>query len=127
VSEHISVDRAKIKAMIEDHWRSYLGITGQYLQSAHELSDRFAEDLDATTSLMPPEQGQEFNEVFNEELNNFMDEYRRNPAAVEQHLGLREHSTRPSCHQASLADVAVRKAFRATVWDSVDSLLRLFR
>jgi hypothetical protein len=48
---------------------------------------------------MSPEQAQEFNEVFNEELNIFMDEYQQNPAAVEQRLGLRENSACPSYHQ----------------------------
>jgi hypothetical protein len=127
VPEPINVDRAKIRAMIEDHWRSYLGITCQYLQLAHEMSGRFAESLDATTSLMPPEQAQELNEIFKEELNIFMDEYRRNPAAVEQRLSLRENSASPPYHQPSLADPEVKEAVRATVLESVASLLRLFR
>lgn len=127
MSEHISVDRATIRAMIEDNFRSVFAISRQNPEIAKETSDRFFEGLEATASLMPTEQAQEFLQIVVEENSLFMAEYRRDPTAAVQRLGLSVEQVRPSHHRQSLADVAVRTAVRATVWESVDSLFRLFR
>ena len=126
MAEQASVDRAAIRALVEDNFRCVLAVAREHRQIAHESIDLFYKALEATASLMASERAEEFLKVVQEEQNIFIDEFRQNPTAVEQRLGLRGDPARPS-HRSDLADVGAGAAVRVTMKESVDPLFGVFR
>jgi len=134
MAERAATDRSAIRAMVEDFWRSFLAVGRHNPDVGRETIMRFEERLSATAALMPPAQSATFLRVVDEEREVLFQEYERNPDALKRRLGLGQNDAvvcvqhRGGGHrQQSLGDVAVRTAVRATVWESVRELFRLFR
>ena len=67
MEEQSRVDRTTVRAMVEDHWRSFLAVARQNPLIALKSINGFRDRLLATASLMPPEQAQEFLQAVDEE------------------------------------------------------------
>jgi hypothetical protein len=75
---------------------------------------------------MPSEQAKTFTQTVEEQRQILFDEYGRNPEALKHRLGLAGPPA-VTYQQQGLGEMVVRTAIRATVWESVFSLFRLFR
>jgi hypothetical protein len=129
MSESINIDRGAIRAMVEDFWRSFLAVAKQNPHVGKESIVRFDERIRATAALMQTQQAASFLQTVDEEREILFDEYQRDPEALKQRLGLAP-SFAPALvihRQQMLGEVVARTAVRATVWESVFALFRLFR
>ena len=82
------MDRAAIRAMVEDFWRSFLAVASQNPQIGVESVSRFDERMQSTASLMEKEQAENFLRIVEEERELLFNEYQRNPDALKRRLGL---------------------------------------
>jgi hypothetical protein len=138
---HEDVDRAAVRHLVEDFWRS-LVLLGRHLGETHptsppkefrtaftDFSRRFEEQNQATAALMPPEQAKMFMQMIEEEDTICFEERQRNPDAFYRRLGLELTST-PPVHppviykRQGIAEMAVRTVVRATIWELIVSLFR---
>ena len=118
-----------MRAMAEDHRRSFLAVAKQNPHSGRESILRFDERIQAIAALMQPQQAALFLQTVDEEREILFDEYQRDPEALKHRLGL-SPSVAPALvihHQQTLGEVVARTAVRATVWESIFALFRLFR
>jgi hypothetical protein len=124
-----SIDRAAIRAMVEDFWRSFLAVVRQNQQISRETILRFEERIRAMAALMSPEQSEVFLQTADEEREILYNEYWRSPEALKHRLGLVSNLQQPVAihQQQGLGGTIVKTAVRATVWESVFALFRLFR
>jgi hypothetical protein len=129
MGEIVNIDRAAIRSMVEDHWRSFLAVAKDNPQIGGESILSFEERMRAIASLMEPEQAQIFIQTLEEEREILFEEYKHNPEGLKHRLGLTPQFTQPVIihQQRGLGQLAVRTAVRATIWESIFALFRLFR
>ncbi|HUC72660.1 MAG TPA: hypothetical protein VMS01_15835 [Stellaceae bacterium] len=127
--QNVNIDRAAIRSMVEEHWRSFLAVARDNPQIGKDSILRFQERIRSTASLMQPDQARVFIQAVEEEGEILFTEYGRNPDDLKQRLGLSPRFTNPvvTHQQQGLGEMVVRTAIRATVWESVFGLFRLFR
>jgi hypothetical protein len=127
----VTIDRAAIRSMVEDHWRSFISVAVSNPQIGFQTLQNFDERIQATAALMPPERAAMYLQAVEEEREILFNEYNRNPDALKRRLGLgpvRQPNRVVHQHQRqSIGEMAVRTAVRATIWESVISLFRGFR
>jgi hypothetical protein len=129
MSQSMDIDRSAIRAMVEDHWRSLLAVAQTNPHLGRESILRFDEQIQATAALMQPQEGAVFRQTVDEEREILFNEYQRDPDSLKHRLGLTP-SVAPTLvihHQQTLGEVVGRTAVRATVWESIFALFRLFR
>jgi hypothetical protein len=92
----------------------------------YEHALRWADRIEATASLMPPEQAKIFKEIAEEETVLLMRELKRNPKALPKRLGVEIGKRSPPVvyQRQSIGEMAIRTAVRATVWELIFSLFR---
>jgi hypothetical protein len=127
----VAIDRAAVRSMVEDHWRSFISVATTSPQIGAQSIQNFEDRIQATASLMVTDKAKMFIRAIEEEREVLFNEYRRNPDALRRRLGLgplnypnlvvRQHQ------RQSIGEMAVRTAVRATIWESVISLFRAFR
>jgi hypothetical protein len=132
MSESFSIDKAAVRAMVEDFWRSFIAVAKNNAKIGGEIIEQFEERIQSTAALMPSEQAKLFLDVIDEEREILFNEYKRNPVALKHRLGLLPNATPVASpalvyQRQGLGEIAVRTAVRATIWESVFSLFRLFR
>ena len=135
---NVTVDRAAIRQMVEDFWRSQLlyhrnlidtqpNLTPEQSQEAvFQFVRRFFDRIEATAALMPPEQAETFNEMVQEEYLYLGREFERDRNATLQRFGI-GFTSPPSqavYHRQGIGEMAVRTAVRATIWELIFSLFR---
>ena len=110
--------------MLDDFWRSAI------LQSAHDMSliprmwEDFVRNTAVATSHMPKvEQEAYIGEMLNMNVQ-YMNEFQRNQQGMRARLGIGRSDNMAG---SQIAKVAVNAAVRATVWQSVAAVFRLFR
>jgi hypothetical protein len=132
------MDRIAIREMVEDAFRSQLLFQKNYIDAyphstpqesqdaAYEFVQRWAQRIEATADLMPPEQGAAFRDMVDEEYGFLGRELKRNPQAFAQRLGVATGRPTPQVayQRQGIAEMAVRTAVRATVWELIWSLFR---
>ena len=127
----VTIDRAAIRSMVEDHWRSFISVAVSNPQIGFQSLQDFDERMQATAALMPPERAAMYLQSVEEEREILFNEYNRNPDALKRRLGLgpvRQPNRVVHQHQRqSIGELAVRTAVRATIWETVISLFRAFR
>jgi hypothetical protein len=137
----IDVDRATVRRMVEDFWRSLM-LYGRHLGETRpnisrdeaarltlEFSRSFDERNQATAALMQPDQAEAFLKMIEEEDSICFDEHQRDPDAFYRRLSLNLTSNpqppaRVVYRRQGLGELAVRTAVRATVWEMIFSLFR---
>ena len=118
--------------MVEDFWRSFIAVARHNPKIGGEIIEQFEERIQSTAALMPSDQAKLFLDVIDEEREILFNEYKRNPVALKHRLGLLPNATPVAppalvYQRQGLGEIAVRTAVRATIWESVFSLFRLFR
>jgi hypothetical protein len=82
-----STDRAVIRAMVEEFYRSFIAVA-QTPQVSAQLITRFDERITATAAGMEPEKAATYLQIVDEERQILFDEYEKNPDALKTRLGL---------------------------------------
>lgn len=113
--------------MVEDHWRGFLSSGSE--ETSRMMILRFDDRIRAMAFTMSGDQGDVFLAVIDEERELLANEYQRGPDALKARLGLgpRQAAVVVRGSRQDLGDVAVRTAVRATVWQGIRELFRLFR
>lgn len=126
LTDNLSIDRTAIHNRVEDYWRSFLTFTSSNPKMASESTRRFNELIEATASLMPADQVQEYLQAVEGEREVLFQEYRRNPDAQKHRLGVGTNQApqHVAYHQEGMGEMVVRTAVRATVWQAIWSLFR---
>ncbi len=129
--QRIALDKMRNSARlaVEDHWRNFLTLVHIDKRKAIEAQKSFDATMNMLTEHMPEPDASLFRQAIDVEREKILDEYDRNPDALKARLGLRNQvpaSTR-SQHRQGLGELAVRTAVRATVWESIRSIFRMFR
>lgn len=129
VREVPSIDRDAIRSMVEDFWRSFLAVGRTNPVIGQQTVMRFEERIKSTAALMPGDQAQVFLKAVDEERETLFNEYNRDPDALKHRLGLPLDATPVVLYQQrqGFGEMAVRTAVRATIWESIFSLFRVFR
>jgi hypothetical protein len=133
-AENMLMDRADITVMVEDFWRSFIPIAFNGDQrTATMIVERFQKQIDDMAKAMPATDAAQFNQMVEEERDRLFKEYNANPARMKARLGVPDGfgaesvAKGPRSNRMGLGELAVRTTVRATVWESVTSLFRLFR
>ena len=126
------VDGDEVREMVHDHWRALLMAAQKGDAKTAELMMLGFEPHVAALAEMRPEEERELFLLFVEiERDELFRDYERDPDALKQRLGvpaLNAPAVTHSGHQRmGLGELAVRTAVRATVWEMIISLFRLFR
>jgi hypothetical protein len=88
-----SFDRATVRKIVEDHWRERLPLRGygdrtQNITLVEQMDNRFLGQIQAWVNSMPPDQGKELCDMFNEESRASISEGERDPVAYALRLGV---------------------------------------
>jgi hypothetical protein len=127
----VTIDRAAIRSMVEDHWRSFISVAVNNPQIGAQSIQNFDEQINATAASMPSDRAEIYLQAVEEQREILFNEYNRNPDALTRRLGLAPLYApsvvmrQPS--RQSIGEMALRTAVRATIWESVISLFRAFR
>lgn len=125
------MDRQVVTGMVEDYWRAFIPAmqTGG-ADAALGVSQRFDERIEETASLMPPLDAAAFRQTVEAERERLIQEYQSDPVGLKNRLGvgLGIDGAQPRARGSSgMGDLVVRTAVRATIWESIWSLFRVFR
>lgn len=101
-----STDRAAIRAMVEEFWRSFLSLA-QTPEISTQLIVRFNARMQATAATMEPEKAAMFLQIVEEEREILFNEYERSPDALKTRLGLQPATIHPDIPQ-SLDPASIR-------------------
>ena len=126
-------DEKFIHELVDDSWRSFLTFAAQGSQALgvacierlDERSQQIAKTLEATA-------GMRFLAGVEAERVRIFDEYTKDPDALKRRLGVHAPTVAADQQQRgrssrSLGELAVRTAVRATVWESISAIFRVFR
>jgi hypothetical protein len=124
-----NTDRANIRAMAEEFWRSFLAVSKQNPQMGRDSIFRFEERIKATAALMQSRQADAYLRIIDEERDILFREYESSPERLKRRLGLAVAPPPPLVihHQQTLGEMAARTAIRATIWESIFALFRILR
>src|SRR5882724_8037817 len=84
----VTIDRAAVRSMVEDFWRSFISVAATNPQIGAQSIQNFDDRIQATASLMVPDKARMFLRAIEEERDVLFNEYRRNPDALKRRLGL---------------------------------------
>lgn len=116
-----------IVGMVEDYWRAFLLASANGQQStATKIVNQFQRRVDDMAALLPPDQQRAYIAAVTAVREDLFENHSADPEALKQRLGIVSFVPRTSSRMG-LGELAVRTAVRATVWESVFSVFRLFR
>lgn len=120
MNEVATVDRAKIRSMVEDAFRSLLTLDPTNTAGLVDAVRRQDEHFSTIASLMPQSQRDAFMRVVVEERQFLLDEQKRNPVGLRQRLGVQPVSTSTVVLQEeSMGKMAAKTAVRAGIWATI--------
>jgi|ERR1035437_4077673 phosphotransacetylase len=119
------------KEMVESYWKSFLAFSAEgSIDLAKECLVRFEERIAKHAKAMGND-GKRWMEIIDEQRDLIFDEYTKDPNALKTRLGISPapQPVQKAIHATgqNLGELAVRTAVRATVWESIISIFRLFR
>jgi len=125
------MDRDTVTGMVEDYWRAFIPAmqTGNP-ELGLGIAQRFDERIDKTASLMEPLEAAAFRQAVEAERERLLQEYQTDPIALKRRLGINLgiDDTQPRRRASDgMGGLMVRTAVRATIWESIWSLFRVFR
>ncbi len=88
-----SFDRATVRKIVEDHWRERFplrgyGVRTENITLVEQMDNRFLGEMQAWINSLPPDQGKELCDIFNEESHISIAEAERDPVAYAIRLGV---------------------------------------
>jgi phage terminase large subunit GpA-like protein len=119
--------RYSARNLVESHWRNFLALIDVDKKKAMEAPHTFDATLNMMMEHMPASDASLFRSVIEEERDKLSKEYWQNPAALKARLGVRNQTPTFTHNQHGLDDLVVRTAVRATIWQSIREVFRLFR
>ncbi len=136
--ERLSAERQRIeihnarysaKRAVEDHWRQFLTLVHVDRNKALQLVYSFDATAKKMAAQMPEPDASFFIQTIEAERVKLADEYDRNPDALKARLGLPTSIPiySPHSNRQSMDEMIVRTVVRATIWESIWAIFRLFR
>jgi hypothetical protein len=127
----MNFDRTTAREMVEDHWRAIIRVRGYGRRAKntvlmHQMTNQFADQMEALAEAMPPAQANEFMDICKEESRSIAAEFKRSFYDLARRLEVLPGSvSQPAnvSHRQGMGEMAVRTAVRASIWASV---FRLF-
>ncbi|KUR76969.1 hypothetical protein AQZ50_12185 [Novosphingobium sp. Fuku2-ISO-50] len=117
----------QITLMVEQFMRTYLTAhLQQGKRAGAAVRKKFQKEVVAKASLMPSKQRLDFILAVDKKRSAMLKEYNANPGGMILRLGLPPHIQTRS-NRMGLGELAARTAVRATVFETVFSVFRLFR
>jgi hypothetical protein len=88
-----SFDRATVRKIIEDHWRAIIPVRGYRMRAQNttltgQMTNRLENQVEAWIESLPPDQGNELDRIFGEELRLSAAEWKRDPVGFAHRLGV---------------------------------------
>lgn len=123
-----ALERSKITDIVEDYWRAF--ITAMQLHGSDAASHEFDGRIAEASRALGPMEALSFAQAVEADREKLMAEYVSDPGALKRRLGLSlgtDRKTKRRSGGQELGNLAVRTAVRATVWESVRAIFRLFR
>jgi hypothetical protein len=129
--QRVALDKIRNSARLaaEEHWRHFLSLVHIDRRKALEAVYGFDATMKEMTQYMPESDASFFRDTIKAEEEKLADEYDRNPDVLKARLGLTTSApafARSSSRQG-LDELAVRTVVRATIWESIWSIFRIFR
>jgi len=120
-----SFDRATVRKIVEDHWRATLPLRGDRMRAQNttlidQMTNRLGDQIDTWIKSLPPDEGNELDRMFDEEMRLSIAERKRDPVGFKRRLGVLPGSV---SHRQGIGEMAVRTAVRASIWEGI---FRLF-
>ena len=119
--------RYSARNLVESHWRSFLALVDIDKKKALEAPYAFEATINMMMEHMPAPDASLFRSVIEEERDKLTKEYWHNPAALKARLGVINQTSTRTHNRQGMDDLIVRTAVRATIWQSIRSIFRLFR
>jgi hypothetical protein len=121
--------RQSARLTVESHWRNFLFLVHIDKQKAFAAIREFERDMNMMYENLAPAQAAIFRQVIEEEREKLSNEYDRNPDALKTRLGLSNSmpAFRPYGNRQSMDELIVKTAVRATIWESIWLIFRMFR
>ncbi|HWA70234.1 MAG TPA: hypothetical protein VG821_10440 [Rhizomicrobium sp.] len=128
------MDRTAVRDLVEDYYRTLIPAmqTGG-ISAFNDVSSRFEERIRQTAALMPPLESASFSQIVDAERERLMADYQTDPIALKRRLGISLGVDAPHARTSygssggDLGNLVVRTAVRATIWESIWALFRVFR
>lgn len=126
------MDRKIIEEMVEDFWRAMIpAMQDQNLELCAELGSNFEKRISDAAEQLSPIEKAAFLQAVETARERIISEYQHDPVSLKMRLGLNLGVDGPTSKSQSnrmgLGELVARTAVRATVWDTINSLFRLFR
>jgi hypothetical protein len=122
------LERATVREMVEETWRKFLTFAASGSQAlGRDIILRFDEKVARQAASMSAGDAAIFTNLVEDERNRIFDEYTSSPEALKRRLGVGAPVETRTHASNDLGNLAVRTAVRATVWETIISLFRLFR
>jgi hypothetical protein len=127
--QNAELDKIRYSArnLVESHWRNFLAMVDVNKRKALEAPYAFEATINTMMEHMPAPDASLFRSVIEEERDKLTKEYWSNPAALKARLGVINQTATHTYNRHSLDDLVVRTAVRATIWESIWAIFRLFR
>jgi hypothetical protein len=122
------MDRDVVRGMVEDYWRTIIpALQNSGAAASQEIGTRFEQRIAETAALLPPIESAAFIQTVDAERERMMAEYKADPVALKQRLGVSLGIDGPShrtYQRQGIGEMAVRTAVRATIWEVIWKLFR---
>ena len=86
-----------------------------------QMTNRLGDQIDTWIKSLPPDEGNELDRMFDEEMRLSIAERKRDPVGFKRRLGVLPGSV---SHRQGIGEMAARTAVRAVIWEGI---FRLFR
>lgn len=118
--------REEVRDLVEENWRQFLNFASQGSQAlGAQVIQRFEEKTQALAAKMPPEQGEAFLAMIEEERDKIFDEYTASPESLKKRLGVAEAVSAPiPRNRQGVGEMVVKTAVRASIWALIWDLFR---
>ena len=117
--------------LVEDYWRAFVSLSQTNTAAADEFSQRFGQRIQTMAGAMEPLESAPFLQAVSAELDRVHGEYFTDSASQKRRLGIPLGGDAPLPHRSyaggTLGDLVVRTTIRATIWESIRALFRLWR
>jgi hypothetical protein len=123
INEHIKsrVEMAEVTELVENHYRTFIPVVENHPTAAAAVISGFVQRTDYAAKQMGPAQGAAYLQKIEAEDARLAAEYMADKAAFKRRLGIAGGKSAVANH--GYADLAIRTAIRASIWEGLARLL----